>query len=82
MPDKYETQRLTRDIKLRDVPLTIDFCYSPDIPSTDCSEGVNAEIDVEAVWLDGFDIYHLCGSKALFDIEEQLWEILNEGESV
>lgn len=78
MPDKYEAQRLTRDITLRNIPLTVDFCYTPALPETKDEEGCSAMIDIEAVWMEGFDIFHLCGQRTMNEIDEQLWNLLGE----
>lgn len=82
MADKTEwksnTQRLTRDITLKNLSLTICFCYSAAIEGTYRNEGAPAEIEIEAVYLDEFDIMNLCGNKTLGEIEDCLWNLLGE----
>jgi hypothetical protein len=71
-----------REIVVKGVPLTVNFWFYPEIEATEGDPGCSAEIEIDAVFVDEFDIYNLMGLSSLQDVEDELWKIYNEGEAV
>lgn len=73
---------ICREVVVKGVPLEVYFWYSAPYEATREDPGFDGEIDIESVWLDGYNVLNLFGEKSLVDVEEALWKLLNEGDDV
>ena len=71
---------ICRDITLKGVPLTVYFWYYAGYEATREDPGFEAEIEIESVWLDDYNVINLFGRQSLEDVEKELWKLLDEGE--
>lgn len=72
---------ICREVVLKDVPLQVYFWYYPSYEATREDPGFEAEIEIESVWLDDYNVINLFGRQSLEDVEKELWKLLEEGES-
>lgn len=72
------SKEFQRSVTVFGVPVDVVFSYSKGYEATEFEPPVDEEIEICAVLVDGLDIYHLCGEKALEEVEKELWKIYNE----
>lgn len=73
---------ICRNVTVKGVPLEVYFWYYAPYDATREDPGFDGEIEIESVWLDGYNMLNLFGPKGLEDVEKELWKILEEGEDV
>lgn len=73
---------ISRDITLNDVKMTVDFYFYPPYPATREDPGFDGEIEIEAIWIDEYNVINLFGERSLEQVEEALWKIYNEVEGL
>jgi hypothetical protein len=76
------SNRFTRNVVVKGIPLEVEFEYYEGFPATLDEPEAPDEIFIEAVFVDGIDIYHLMGKKGLAEVEKELWKILDNKEDV
>jgi hypothetical protein len=73
---------ISRDITLNGVEMTVWFWYYPHHEATESDPGCPAEIEIDAIYVDEFDVAGLFGEKAFNDIEQLLWKMIDNKEEV
>jgi hypothetical protein len=69
-----------RDITLNGVEMTVWFWHYPSHEASESDPGCPAEIEIDAIYVDEFEVAALFGEKAFNDIEQELWKMLDKEE--
>lgn len=69
---------IERDIVLKGCPMTVFFWHYPGHEESDTDPGYPAEIEIDSIYMDDYNVINLMGSKTLAEIEAELWKLLDE----
>lgn len=78
---RWEPAQLETEIILKGLPLRVEYTYYPGCDATEDEPPVYDDVEVEAVWIDEFDIINLIGDKTLTSIIEKLFDVIDKGKN-
>lgn len=73
---------ISRSITLKGVCMTVNFFFWHGYAATREDPGFDGELELESIFIDGYNVLYLFGPKGVEDVEKELWKILDEGEDV
>lgn len=73
---------IEREIVLKGCPMTVFFWHYPGHADSDVDPGCPAEIEIDSIYMDDYNVINLFGPKTMEEIEAELWKLLDEGEDV
>lgn len=73
---------IDREIVLKGVPMSVWFWFYPPYDATREDPGFDGEIEIDSVWMDDYNVINLMGSRAMLEIEAELWKLLDDKENV
>lgn len=75
-----ESFRHEREIVLRGTPVVAEFYFYPGYPATEFEPGAYDEIELDRVTVDDINILNLMSSRAVSELEAELYKIYDERE--
>lgn len=65
-------------VTLHGVPVEVEYTYYPAIEATDDEPPTDADIEIDAVMLDGFDIQRMLGENTWDKLYDELFKIVKQ----
>jgi hypothetical protein len=82
MRDEDVPKVICREIRLKDVEMTVYFWFTAPYDATRGEPGFDGEIEIESIWIDEYNVTNLFGDKSIEDVEKELWKLYYEGGDV
>lgn len=74
----FQGHRLESKVTLKGVTFLVEYTYFPGHEGSEYEEPVDDDIDVDAVWIDEFDVTHMINEKYINLIVDELFKNLKE----